>query len=233
VHFHLPKPLHGWREFVGEVGVIVIGILIALGGEQIVEKLHERVVAQEAREQVNQELATDFAVLGNRIRAEPCIARRIEEVAQLLAVAGTSNYVAPSWISQPNDWDNQTGRWQAASQSGRAALLGQPEQITYSFAYSQIAALQAAQSDEAEQWAHLAALQGVAHPSPGMIDAARVALVKARHDDESVRVRIAQSSKALRKLGVARVRSPVFDTDPSICWPITLPSAEGYARTRG
>jgi len=23
MHFHLPKPLHGWREFAGEVGIIV------------------------------------------------------------------------------------------------------------------------------------------------------------------------------------------------------------------
>ena len=34
MHFHLPKPLHGWREFLGEVGIIVIGVLIALGAEQ-------------------------------------------------------------------------------------------------------------------------------------------------------------------------------------------------------
>jgi hypothetical protein len=27
VHFHLPKPLHDWREFAGEVGIIVIGVL--------------------------------------------------------------------------------------------------------------------------------------------------------------------------------------------------------------
>lgn len=25
MHFHLPKPLHGWREFAGEVGIIVVG----------------------------------------------------------------------------------------------------------------------------------------------------------------------------------------------------------------
>jgi len=30
MHFRLPKPLHGWREFAGEVGTIVIGVLIAL-----------------------------------------------------------------------------------------------------------------------------------------------------------------------------------------------------------
>ena len=39
MHIHLPKPLHGWREFLGEVGIIVIGVLIALGAEQVIEDI--------------------------------------------------------------------------------------------------------------------------------------------------------------------------------------------------
>jgi len=31
---HVPKPLHGWREFAGEVGILVLGVLIALGAER-------------------------------------------------------------------------------------------------------------------------------------------------------------------------------------------------------
>ena len=42
MHIHVPKPLHGWREFLGEVGVIVVGVLVALGAEQVVENLHHR-----------------------------------------------------------------------------------------------------------------------------------------------------------------------------------------------
>ena len=37
MHFHLPKALHNWRELVQEIAVIVIGILIALSAEQIVQ----------------------------------------------------------------------------------------------------------------------------------------------------------------------------------------------------
>ena len=37
MHVHLPKPLRGWREFIGEVGIIVIGVLIALAADQIAE----------------------------------------------------------------------------------------------------------------------------------------------------------------------------------------------------
>ena len=33
----IPKPIHGWREFAGEVGIIVLGVLIALGAQQLVE----------------------------------------------------------------------------------------------------------------------------------------------------------------------------------------------------
>lgn len=35
MHFHMPKPMHGWREFLGEVGIIVFGVLIALSAEQV------------------------------------------------------------------------------------------------------------------------------------------------------------------------------------------------------
>ena len=37
MQFRLPKPLHGWRAFVGEVGIIVVGVLLALGAQQLVD----------------------------------------------------------------------------------------------------------------------------------------------------------------------------------------------------
>ena len=232
---HKPKPVHSWREFASEIAVIVIGICIALIGEQIVEKIHEHIIAGEAREQVEREMATDLAVLTNRTRSEPCISKRIDEIDRLLAKAGTPAYVAPTWIGKPSSWDNQTARWQAASQSGRMALLTAYEQGQISFVYSEIASLQAAQADEPEQWAHLAALQGVGNPSPGLVDAARLALIKARLDDEAIQFRIAESTNALRELGVVPVPSPVVTSmsDFSICWPTDLPSQEGYRRLAG
>ncbi len=37
---HKPKPVHSWREFLSEICVIVTGIAIALGGEQVIEAIH-------------------------------------------------------------------------------------------------------------------------------------------------------------------------------------------------
>jgi hypothetical protein len=59
MHFHLPKPLHGWREFAGEVGIIVVGVLIALGAEQIVETLQWREKVRHAEQAMRLELAED------------------------------------------------------------------------------------------------------------------------------------------------------------------------------
>ena len=47
---HKPKPFHGWRELLKEVGIIVLGVLIALGAEQAVSKIHERAQADDTRE---------------------------------------------------------------------------------------------------------------------------------------------------------------------------------------
>lgn len=49
MHFPLPKPLHGWRAFAGEVGIIVVGVLIALGAKQLVQWVRGR---EDVRERV-------------------------------------------------------------------------------------------------------------------------------------------------------------------------------------
>lgn len=59
MHFHLPKPLHGWREFVGEVGIIVLGVLIALGAEQIIDDIRWHQKVERTKAELNAELHDD------------------------------------------------------------------------------------------------------------------------------------------------------------------------------
>jgi hypothetical protein len=59
MHFHLPKPLHGWREFAGEVGIIVVGVLIALGAEQLVSSFDMKLKVRRAEAAMRLELAED------------------------------------------------------------------------------------------------------------------------------------------------------------------------------
>lgn len=50
MHIHLPKPLHGWRALVGEIGIIVVGVSIALSAEQFAEFLHNRAQVRHGEE---------------------------------------------------------------------------------------------------------------------------------------------------------------------------------------
>lgn len=40
MHVHIPKPTHGWQAFLNEIFIIVIGVLIALGFQALVEEVH-------------------------------------------------------------------------------------------------------------------------------------------------------------------------------------------------
>ena len=83
MHVHLPKPLHGWRAFAGEVGIIVIGVLIALAAEQVVETLHWRSEVADARRALNREVAYNLGAIVKRQQEAPCIDRRLQEIRAL------------------------------------------------------------------------------------------------------------------------------------------------------
>lgn len=83
----VPKPLHGWREFIGEVGIIVLGVLIALGFQQAVEAW-QGVGERDQTVQALSSEAADMAVNATeRIALEKCNDDRLAELAARLSQA--------------------------------------------------------------------------------------------------------------------------------------------------
>ena len=102
MHFHLPKPLHGWREFAGEVGIIVVGVLIALGAEQVVETIHWEREALHAREAISSELADHYVTASEIVIAQPCIDQQLATLERGLLRRG-AYAAAPSFHSAMGD----------------------------------------------------------------------------------------------------------------------------------
>lgn len=100
MHLHLPKPLHGWRQFVGEVGIIVLGVLIALGAEQIVEGIHERYLVRQAVAQIRAELAYDSAFAAERVAIGDCMRAGVTDLRQRLLASG-DNWPGPQGKVRP------------------------------------------------------------------------------------------------------------------------------------
>jgi hypothetical protein len=88
MHIRLPKPLHGWRAFAGEVGIIVLGVLIAIGFGQVVENLHERYLASQAIDHIRAELAYDSAFAAERVAIGDCMRASFTDLRQRLIASG-------------------------------------------------------------------------------------------------------------------------------------------------
>jgi hypothetical protein len=224
---HKPKPWHGVREFVKEIGTIVIGVLIALGAEQVVERLHEARMSDEAREAVRSEINLDLANMKRRAEVEPCIARRLVELTDWVSRAEAGEAVAPPLtIGAPGHPVAFTERWEAASAGGRTSLLSIEEQQGYARAIQQIKGFQASKPLEREAWGELVGLEGVRRPSPELLAQARQAIGRARLLDLNVQRTVYETGVFADRIGVkgdAKISIAQPYLTQAICMPLSTP----------
>lgn len=170
MHFHLPKPLHGWREFSGEVGIIVIGVLIALGAEQVVEEVHWDHQAEHAKASLQDEMADHYFTASEIAIVQPCIDSQLAALEQPLLAAG--RYVPAPTYSTPlgatpyraptRVWADDA--WKSVSAEGAVAHLDPGLRLLLSGYYAQIAALRAANHDTDLIWFRLRILSDPIQP---------------------------------------------------------------------
>lgn len=80
MHIHLPKPLHGWREFLGEVGIIVVGVLIALAAEEALTELNWHRKAERGEAALKREALESSQHYVEQLTVGPCIIAQIDEL---------------------------------------------------------------------------------------------------------------------------------------------------------
>ncbi len=95
MHIHPPKPLHGWKAFFNEIFVIVIGVLIALGLEQVVEGLHWQHKVHEGEERLKEELAWNFKAATYLIAVAPCKNAELDVLEKRVLNSGATLEPAP------------------------------------------------------------------------------------------------------------------------------------------
>ena len=193
MHFHLPKPLHGWREFVGEVGIIVVGVMIALGAEQVVETLHWREEVGTFRTAVRREIGHNLGGYVFRAREDRCVKRRLDELAAWLAgwEAGRPRpLVRP--IGIPLSLSLETSAWQSRG-ADIVSHLPIEEKMSLGQLYDEFANNEVHRLDERQTWLSLADYDGARSLDHqdlmrlhGLITRARFRDVRMRDNDELI-----------------------------------------------
>ena len=92
----VPKPLHGWREFAGEVGIIVLGVIIALALGQAVQAWQWHEDVKTARASIHREMAFDLAFFADRLRIAKCVDRHLADAEQRIEAVSSSGETPPS-----------------------------------------------------------------------------------------------------------------------------------------
>jgi hypothetical protein len=165
MHFHLPKPLHGWREFVGEVGIIVIGVLIALGAEQLIERWHWQHEAQNASMAIDRELSADDGVYEERALIQKCADRRVEQLAQILRTAARTHKLPNiGEIGRPPFRPTLRTAWEEAIASGVLQHMDEKRREALSPIYAQTSNYDDKISEEQLAWSALRMMEGAPGP---------------------------------------------------------------------
>jgi len=81
MHVHKPKPVNSFREFLSEIGVIVVGIVIAVLLEQAVEAVNRSREVSEAREALHAEIYENAERLKLTIEQNTCLEQQLDAYA--------------------------------------------------------------------------------------------------------------------------------------------------------
>ena len=235
MEIHKPKPVHNWREFLTEVGVVVLGICIALTGEQAIEWLHWRNQVQDAREVIATEMAWNLEGAIRRMRTVRCSEQRLDSLAKILDQASRSGSLPPlGYIGAPPPWRWRSGAWESVVASQTATHFERQQLADYSDIYKIVEREQDNYLQEVAAWSDLSTMVGPGRRlDPASEAQLRSALSRARVIGRNMAANSMFMVAGVRKMGlsfskeeldgIAEVRTLSLTNDkPTATRPATL-----------
>ena len=156
---HKHGPIRNLREFVKEVGIIVVGVLIALGGEQAVQAVNHHYQVQEARAALKDELGWNLASFKLTKDLSHCVLARLDEVDRWAKSWDSGRPIRLSGPIQPPRWlILRSSAWRVTSGEAVARMPLQ-ERATYAGLYDLFDFLELQREKDRDAWNNLALYQ--------------------------------------------------------------------------
>lgn len=210
MRFNALSMSHGWRRFLLEVAIVVIGVLIALGGGQIAEEWNWRHKVGVAEAQLKWEGEVNFYNSAEQAAVAPCVDAQLAALQARLLASGDVLDPAPFYEDDIGRYVYRTPSrsypsvaWRALNADGTAAHLDGWRHDQYSKTYSQVTALEQMSRDADIVLGRLAVL-GAAIPLDAGTRAHLLEGIEEQRNRTGLQSLIAlQLMGALRDLGVA------------------------------
>lgn len=225
----IPTPVHGWRAFAGEVGIIVVGVLIALAAQQVVENIKGGSDVRAFRTVADAEVATNLAAVQYRMGQNRCVEARIGALEAWRDAARAGTPIRPIiTLGRPNYYALAKGVWDSRT----GDLMRQmPLDLTiaYSSLYDGMDNVTVQSRDEREAWRSLTAFVGTTKLDEADLKRLTELVARVKSLDRVLRADWAQMKSEGADLGIR----PDFGTeqryvsppDPEMCEPMLGPAA--------
>ncbi|HEV2533556.1 hypothetical protein, partial [Phenylobacterium sp.] len=168
-------PWHGVREFLKEIGTIVIGVLIAIAAEQTAEGLHNRALAREMTEKLRAESEENRHVIAYDVKS---LTQGLVSTDAVLAVLAKGESTPPPPLQRPDLFLPADAAWTAIRDSALLPIMpkllidnGWKVEATQGYLDSRMSAITQS-ADQAE------AALAVRQATPGDADLGRTARLR-------------------------------------------------------
>jgi hypothetical protein len=153
--------VRNWRDFLKEVGIIVLGVSIALAGEEIVSNYNWRSEVAVVQDSVNDELADALFSAMERVKIADCQKRTLDRLDQIANDSHGTLVIRNAPVRRIRLWGSAA--WDAAIASGAIAHMDHDKRNTYANLFSFLHLFRDLNIRQEELWARIDAYQ---HPRP-------------------------------------------------------------------
>jgi hypothetical protein len=175
--------LNSLRELAKEIGIIVVGVLIALAAEQVVETAHWAHRVSDAEAAMRAELMQGERDGYYRMAARPCLEAQLDIIQRALVASRETGAAVPllkEYRSPLRPW--QTDAWDSARALQITGHMSTARLTAWSQAYFFITAVHGTQNDELHAGEDLNTLSlNAGKLEPAERDRLFLALVRTRH----------------------------------------------------
>ena len=222
MEIHKPKPIHNWRELLTELGIVVLGICIAISLEQFVEYLHWHHEVQIGRQALAEEITVIDRFYARRVLIAPCLDRWLDEDAARIKDLAAGRKITPRAASPAQGAPGallSDAEWQSERSSQTLTHFPRAELALMSRFYAQMGDMREWLFEEERSWSALAVLaEDPDHLGPTDLAQLRVNLSMERALEYLITLNAPRQLTTSAQLGIPYPHSRAAFASPIARW---------------
>lgn len=218
------KPPHGWNAVAWELAIVTLGVLIALGAQQLADSFHWRGEVSNFRKAARAEVSGNLATFTHRREQDICTQRRLDELQRWLdswRAGRPLKLTGP--IGIPTSLVIRTGVWDSKD-AETVSHMTLSEKLALAGLYTEFANSEVHRLDEREAWIQLADYDGATALDHQDMMRLQGLVTRARLRLRRIMTNSVRFTQRAAEMGIYPIPDPNWPAnDPEICRPI-LPS---------